>query len=43
MGEAGRERIATVFTVDALVRGTIDAYELAEKRRPASGSADRDT
>lgn len=29
MGRAGRERIATVFTVDALVAGTLAAYELA--------------
>ena len=29
MGRAGRERIATVFTVDALVAGTVAAYELA--------------
>jgi glycosyltransferase involved in cell wall biosynthesis len=36
MGEAGRERIAEVFTVDALVSGTIDAYELAMSRRPRS-------
>jgi glycosyltransferase involved in cell wall biosynthesis len=37
MGRAGRERIATVFTVDALVRGTIGAYDLAaEGRRTAA-------
>lgn len=33
MGRAGRERIATVFTVDALVRGTIAAYDRAVDRR----------
>lgn len=33
MGRAGRERIATVFTADALVRGTIAAYELAAEGR----------
>jgi glycosyltransferase involved in cell wall biosynthesis len=29
MGRAGSERIATVFTVDALVTGTVAAYDLA--------------
>lgn len=33
MGRAGRERIAEVFTVDALVEGTLAAYELAATRR----------
>ncbi len=33
MGEAGRERIAEVFTVDALVSGTVAAYELALSKR----------
>lgn len=33
MGRAGRERIATEFTVDALVSGTVAAYELAAQRR----------
>jgi glycosyltransferase involved in cell wall biosynthesis len=33
MGLAGRERIANAFTVDALVSGTIAAYEVAMKRR----------
>jgi len=35
MGEAGRERIASAFTVEALVSGTLAAYELAERRHPA--------
>jgi glycosyltransferase involved in cell wall biosynthesis len=36
MGSAGRERIATSFTVDALVKGTVAAYDLAvaRTRRP---------
>ena len=33
MGRAGRERIASVFTIDALVSGTIAAYDVAMKRR----------
>jgi glycosyltransferase involved in cell wall biosynthesis len=33
LGGAGRERIATVFTVDALVDGTVAAYDLALERR----------
>lgn len=33
MGRAGRERIESVFSVDALVSGTIAAYDLAEERR----------
>jgi glycosyltransferase involved in cell wall biosynthesis len=33
MGRAGRKRIATVFTVDALVSGTVAAYELAADGR----------
>jgi hypothetical protein len=40
MGRAGRERIATVFTVDALVAGSIAAYELAAaRRRPEESSS----
>jgi hypothetical protein len=41
MGEAGRERIANVFTVEALVSETIDAYELAVYRHRAAGGAGR--
>ena len=33
MGRAGRERIASEFTVEALVNGTVAAYELARQRR----------
>jgi glycosyltransferase involved in cell wall biosynthesis len=36
MGDAGRERIARVFTVEALVSGTLSAYELAESLRGTS-------
>jgi glycosyltransferase involved in cell wall biosynthesis len=32
MGEAGRERVATAFTVAQLVAGTVEAYELAALR-----------
>ena len=39
MGNAGRERIATVFTVEALVEGTLSAYALAEGLRGRTGSA----
>ncbi len=35
MGAAGRERIASVFTVERLVAGTLAAYELASERRRA--------
>jgi glycosyltransferase involved in cell wall biosynthesis len=41
MGEAGRERIANVFTVDTLGSETIDAYELAVYRHRAAGGAGR--
>jgi glycosyltransferase involved in cell wall biosynthesis len=33
MGRAGRNRVATVFTVEALVAGTVAAYEAALSRR----------
>jgi len=39
MGRIGRERIATVFTVDALVNGTLAAYDLAAKGRRAAPTA----
>jgi glycosyltransferase involved in cell wall biosynthesis len=35
MGLAGRERIATVFSLDELVAGTLAAYELALERKRA--------
>ena len=41
MGAAGRERIRTVFTVDALVDGTVAAYDLAVERRRARGRTPR--
>jgi len=41
MGRAGRERIATVFTVDALVSETIAAYDLAAERRRTRVIANR--
>jgi glycosyltransferase involved in cell wall biosynthesis len=40
MGRAGRERIASVFTVDALVSGTIAAYDLAAEGRRTRVAAD---
>ena len=40
MGRAGRERIATLFTVEALVTGTIEAYELAAERRRSKAAED---
>ena len=40
MGRAGRERIATMFTVDALVSETIAAYDLAIEGRRTGATRD---
>jgi glycosyltransferase involved in cell wall biosynthesis len=37
MGRAGQERIATMFTIESLVKGTIAAYDLAMSRRRVAG------
>ena len=40
MGELGRERMSSMFTLDALVSGTLAAYGLAVARRGTKATAD---
>lgn len=41
LGEVGRRRVEAQFTVERMVRGTLDAYARLTGTRPAAGSPDR--